>query len=165
MKITNSHVFFYGGILSNWAIINEGITIWIGDTEYSFPTSEHVFMALKAYVFGDIDSLQAIVESVTPRKAKQIGRQVKGFSDAIWNEKREECMMSALKAKFRCSSRFRNELLNKKYIEKIFVEASPVDCIWGIGLSENTPYIDNETSWRGRNLLGKLLTQLRDEKK
>lgn len=87
MKITNSHVFFYGGILSNWAIVNEGITLLIGDTEYNFPTSEHVFMALKAYVFGDIDSLQAIAESVTPREAKQIGRQVKGFSDAIWDEK------------------------------------------------------------------------------
>lgn len=167
MKVTEKHVFFFGGIFSNWAYINNvygGISVWYGDTEYILPTSEHVFMAEKAWLFNDEDALRKIEVAITPRQAKLIGRQVKGFSEEVWKLHREEAMMNALKAKFRCSSKFRDELLKEEYKGKIFVEASPTDCIWGIGLSESTPYIDNVDTWKGTNLLGKLLTELRDSK-
>ncbi len=43
------------------------------------------------------------------------------------------------------------------------VEASPVDKIWGIGLSETDSRASNECTWQGLNLLGKALTQVRIE--
>ena len=46
---------------------------------------------------------------------------------------------------------------------KTFVEASPTDCIWGIGRSENDQLVDDEKMWKGQNLLGKALTQVREE--
>jgi ribA/ribD-fused uncharacterized protein len=50
---------------------------------------------------------------------------------------------------------------------KIFVEASPLDSIWGIGLAEDAEGIDDPSYWLGLNLLGQALTlvknQLRNE--
>jgi predicted NAD-dependent protein-ADP-ribosyltransferase YbiA (DUF1768 family) len=44
----------------------------------------------------------------------------------------------------------------------MFVEASPRDRRWGIGLSVTNPNIDDPANWRGRNLLGKVITEVRD---
>ena len=45
----------------------------------------------------------------------------------------------------------------------ILVEASPYDRIWGIGLAASDPRALDARQWRGQNLLGRILTSLRDE--
>jgi hypothetical protein len=42
-----------------------------------------------------------------------------------------------------------------------FVEASPYDRIWGIGLSETDPKIHDSSNWNGLNLLGQVLNDVR----
>jgi len=49
--------------------------------------------------------------------------------------------------------------------DKILVEVNPRDNIWGIGMDEDNPDIYDETKWRGLNLLGKVLMEVRDELK
>lgn len=43
------------------------------------------------------------------------------------------------------------------------VEASPVDEIWGVGLSKESAKIEDPNNWRGENLLGFALMEVRDK--
>ncbi len=43
------------------------------------------------------------------------------------------------------------------------VEASPWDRIWGIGMKATNPKAIHREQWRGKNLLGEILTQVRKD--
>lgn len=156
MKKTKDYLFFWGGILSNWAEVPGGIKY----NKKTFPTSEHLFMWLKAYSFGDNESMSKIEKAKTPKEAKQLGRKVTGFDEKIWNKARKSCMIIALREKANSWPEFKNLLINTP---QTFVEASPYDRIWGIGLGETSPGIEDPKNWAGENLLGKCLCKVRDE--
>ena len=44
---------------------------------------------------------------------------------------------------------------------RVLVEASPVDRVWGIGLAEDDPRAERPDAWRGENLLGFALMEVR----
>lgn len=59
-----------------------------------------------------------------------------------------------------------NESLKEKLFytyPKALVEANPLDNIWGIGLARDDRRAWNKLSWRGQNLLGEILTKVRDK--
>ena len=159
MKVTDKYVFFWGGPFSNFAPVEEGIEF----DGFRFHTSEHVFMYIKAKTFNDDEIAEKIKNALDPKTAKKLGRKVRGFNEQVWEKHRDNAMKTAVQLKFDASSEFRNELLKEKYRNKTFVEASPYDCIWGIGMSMDDPDVNNESKWRGLNLLGNILTKLRDE--
>jgi len=45
----------------------------------------------------------------------------------------------------------------------MLVKASPYDIVWGCGCQEHEPAAQQRETWRGLNLLGKILTEVRDE--
>jgi hypothetical protein len=47
--------------------------------------------------------------------------------------------------------------------ERVLVEASPYDQIWGIGMAAGNADIENPLRWRGQNLLGFALMEIRDK--
>ena len=47
--------------------------------------------------------------------------------------------------------------------DSVLVEASPYDAIWGIRLAASSPEAQDPMKWRGRNLLGFALMEVRDE--
>ncbi len=128
---------------------------------HTFGCAEQFMMYGKAQLFGDADIAAKILAAAHPRTHKQLGRKVAGFDDAIWRREREQIVRTGNRAKFTQDGALREALFATRGTE--LVEASPYDKIWGIGLGANDARAQDPAQWRGRNLLGKLLTALRDE--
>ena len=96
-----------------------------------------------------------ILKTKNPRKQKELGRQVSNYEDKMWSDVRQNIMTEILKHKFNSEAL---KYLKEKYKEYEFVEASPYDKIWGVGLDENNEKILNENNLLGQNLLGKCIT-------
>lgn len=159
MKITDTHIYFWGSYLSNFYPCEIKMLIPERDNFYTFSSSEQLFMYFKATKFEDKEIMERILNSSTPKEAKKLGRKIKEFDENIWNKSKEDLMFIVLLRKF-----MQNEVIQKKLIDtgnKILVEASPYDKIWGVGLSEDDPLILDEKNWLGENLLGKTLIEIR----
>lgn len=126
----------------------------------TYKTTEHWMMAQKALLFNNKEIFEKIVSSDKPGEAKELGRQVIGFDENIWTENRFEIVRLGNIHKFNQNRDLGDYLL--KTGNRILVEASPVDTIWGIGLTKDSNEIDNIYAWRGLNLLGFALMETRD---
>lgn len=170
MRITKDRVYFWAGILGNWSRVKGGIEVpaelSITGESFMVPTSEHVYMYLKAKYFEDTEIASKIIQTPDPKEAKKLGRKVKGFDEEKWKEVRQEYMWKALTLRYKYDKRFRDYLGKPEFEGHHFVEANPYDIVWSCGYLEDDPRVDlSEETWPGLNLLGKLLDRLRKEKK
>jgi len=123
-------------------------------------TAEHYMMAEKARLFNDDTALNKILNSSDPGAAKAIGREIKGFDEQIWVSNRFDIVVKGNLLKFSSHPELKEFLLNTS--NRILVEASPIDKIWGVGLSSDDKEINNPYEWKGLNLLGFALMKVRD---
>src|SRR5437868_12119735 len=112
-----------------------------------FSCAEQYMMYGKAQLFGDAAAAAAILEAVTPRQHKALGRKVRGFDDVTWKQHREAIVLDGSRGKFTQNPALRQALLDTAGTE--LVEASPFDRIWGIGLAASDPRADDPAQWRG----------------
>lgn len=170
LKCTDRYVYFFQNTpLSNWwkstpAIPYDG---------HHFTSSEALFMYLKAKGMGDdeiamqiveVDNNASLADNKRFAKVKALGKKCK-FDEAIYLEKREEWMFTTISAKYEVDEEFRSVLMSDKYKGLSFVQASPFDAVWGIKTTATKKVLsEGESAWKGLNLLGELLTKLRDEK-
>jgi ribA/ribD-fused uncharacterized protein len=157
MRTTDTHVYFYGGdcCLSNWHTTKDQF-------EYRgklFQNSEQAFMYRKAIIFKDNEIAEKILLTGDPREVKLLGRQVKNFDAAIWDKECYRAMFLVNVTKYKQNPDFLKALLDTR--GKILVEASPFDKIWGVGLHWSDDKILNKENWQGKNLLGKVLMDVR----
>jgi ribA/ribD-fused uncharacterized protein len=124
-----------------------------------YRTAEHYMMAEKARLFGDLETRALVLMCRTPAEAKKLGRGVRGFEDRDWEAARYGIVVRANLAKFSQNPALRDFLLNTG--NRVLVEASPVDPIWGVGLAANDPMAMNPRQWKGLNLLGFALMEVR----
>jgi hypothetical protein len=125
-----------------------------------YNSAEQYMMAEKAKLFGDTEVREQILQAKHPKQAKDLGRSVSGFDEEKWLENRYGIVVAGNQAKFS-----QNECL-KEFLwqtdERVLVEASPHDKIWGIGLAANDTGVENPHNWRGLNLLGFALMEVRN---
>ncbi len=114
----------------------------------------------KARLFADAPTAEAILTARSPAHAKALGRAVRGFDETVWHEYRWDIVVAASVAKFRSDENLCTYLRSTR--NRVLVEASPVDRIWGAGLPVDSPAIANPDSWPGLNLLGFALMEARD---
>lgn len=110
-----------------------------------WPTTEHFYQAMKT---PDPDLQEDIRKCKTPKEAKELAQTVPLRKD--WEEVKFDIMVMAVRAKAEQYTSIKQMLLDTG--DEEIGEASPYDYEWGLG-KDGT----------GRNLLGKVLMQLREE--
>ncbi|WP_149549901.1 NADAR family protein [Streptomyces marokkonensis] len=124
-----------------------------------YATAEHWMMAAKARLFADAEGERRVLAAGHPSEAKKAGRLVRGFDEAIWRRERFGIVVEGGVHKFAAHDGLRAFLLNTG--ERVLVEASPVDRVWGIGLAAGDEGAADPERWRGPNLLGFALMEAR----
>lgn len=158
--MTNNYVFFYSTKhpFSQWHVSkftdNYGITYFC---------MEQYMMAEKTRLFlhnsdANINILLNIMSSKNQKDIKKLGRQVVGFNQNIWDDNKFDIVVRGNLLKFTQNISIKKILLDTS--DKIIVEASAHDKIWGIGFNECNA-MENISKW-GENLLGKALIVVRD---
>ena len=155
MKITDNYVFFWSGIYSQW----HKAPMTIDKVEYN--SCEQYMMHQKALLFGDNEIAELIMKETNPREQKKYGRMIKNFDKSTWDKNCLAIVYEGNLAKFSQNADLKEKMLSTG--NRIFVEASPLDNIWGIGLDENAKGIENPSYWLGLNLLGQALTIVKKE--
>lgn len=128
--------------------------------EFEYQTAEHWMMYNKAALFDPADVAERILASKTPMEAKNLGRRVGNFDPEVWDEEKFEIVVTGNIAKFWQHKDLQEFLLSTG--DKILVEASPSDKIWGVGMSSEHEGITDPNYWKGENLLGFALMEARE---
>jgi ribA/ribD-fused uncharacterized protein len=157
---TDTGIYFWGGILSNWAKFGF-VADLPGGQRLEFNCAEQYMMAVKAEFFKDYVIAERIMNSSDPKKQKALGRMVSGYSDERWNPVARDLTYPGIFAKFDQNEGIKKALLGTG--NKIIVEASPLDKKWGVGLAHNDMRIFDQTQWLGTNWLGELLMRARND--
>ena len=113
-----------------------------------YSTAEHWMMAGKAGLFGDEQMQAQILQSATPAEAKKLGRLINGFDAAVWDAVKLDVVVAGNYQKFTQHPELRDFLINTN--NRILVDASQVDGIWGIGMAADHSDINNPISWERR---------------
>lgn len=157
MRQTDRYVFFFSkyDVFSNWYPCRFQIQ------GVQFNCVEQAMMYGKARLFGDQATAEKILATSDPKEHKALGRQVRPYDDQVWKKTCRFIVYQAVSAKFQQNP----ELLAKLLATggRQLVEASPYDRIWGVGLVQTDPRIEDPRQWKGSNWLGEVLTQLRSD--
>lgn len=155
MKITKDFVLFWDGIPSNWhpARITDPITGKV------FANTEQAFMWYKADFHKDTFKRDIIEQTENPAHVKKLGREIANYNDAAWSCVRFGFMKYVNMLKFTQIEEYKQFLIDTK--DRIIVEASPYDKIWGIGLGVDDPDAMDLDKWQGLNLLGVAIMEVR----
>ncbi len=129
--------------------------------DFCYRHVEQYLMAQKAKLFHDSKRYTAILRADTPEECKQLGREVFPFDNSVWEEHRYSILKAGVKAKFEQSNELMEKLLSTG--NSVIAEASPKDNIFGIGMSKEEAEQVDFQNWRGQNLLGKALMEVRAE--
>ena len=147
--------FFYNGPFSQWYTSPFKFQ---GET---FNTAEQFMMLGKAVVFEDFDVAHAIMRTQNPSEQKKLGRKVRGYDDDVWIGHGYGVVLLGNLLKFTQCKEVGDYIAQHPDVE-LFVEASPYDKKWGIGLGMNDDRRFDFNEWDGENLLGQVITDVRN---
>ena len=157
--IMHDALFFHlpdepNGYLSNWypAYFN------LDGTTYS--STEQYIMYQKCILFDDRASAVTVLETHDPAEQQAIGQNASGCVGTVWNGMKQIIAFRGLMAKFLQNENLKNQLLSTG--NAYLVECAYKDTIWACGIRIHETDRHDMSKWRGQNLLGFTLMEVRE---
>ena len=143
------------GFLSNW---------YMSDFELDgkkFNCNEQYIMYRKAMLLGDETTAKKIMDAQTPAEQQKLGQSAIGFNERLWHGMRQVVAARGLYAKFSQNKELRDQLLVTE--DAFLVECAYTDLNWACGWHLDDPERKDISQWRGKNLLGFALMEVREQ--
>ncbi|ERF70652.1 hypothetical protein EPUS_02518 [Endocarpon pusillum Z07020] len=99
-----------------------------------------------------MSTLCAVLRTTSPKQQKALGRKCRNFDPAVWDDASVPIVVAGSVA--RAEADYMLKRIYLKAGKREFVEGSPVDTIWGVGIHWTHPSIEEPANWRGTNRLG-----------
>ena len=144
------------GCFSNW---------YPAEFDYArehYKNVEQYMMYQKVMMFRQYELAEKIMGTDDPSECKKIGRtHFPEFNSELWDKTCKTIVKRGIRAKFLQNEDLLNTLLGTG--NKLLAECSPFDKKWGIGIDINDSDRFDTSKWKGSNLLGRILMEVREE--
>lgn len=155
---TNENIIYFFGEKNDYGCFSQFFqSKFIDENGIQFECCEQFMMYYKAKLFENTKIANKILQETKPKIIKNLGRKVSNFNENIWNENKKKIVYKGNYFKFTQNEKLKEILIKTE--NKILVEASPYDKIWGIGI--DTKQAIEGKKWEGLNLLGNILMDVR----
>ncbi|MBQ7184903.1 MAG: NADAR family protein [Clostridia bacterium] len=125
-----------------------------------FSSAEQYIMYRKCVIFGDEASASAVLDTEDTAEQQAIGRKAAGYIDMVWAGMRQQTAFRGLYAKFSQNDDLKKKLLDTG--DAWLVECARSDTVWACGIRLDDEARFDAENWRGQNLLGSTLMQVRE---
>ena len=127
-----------------------------------YVNSEQFMMYQKVMMFGQFDLGRKILAASDPGECKNLGKtRFPEFNGAVWEKTCYRIVRRGVRAKFQQNRDILEILLGTG--NSILAECSPNDTKWGIGVDISKPARYDDREWNGKNYLGMILMEVREE--
>jgi ribA/ribD-fused uncharacterized protein len=124
-----------------------------------FSCNEQYFQYMKALHFNDQQVANRILEEKDPYKMMSLAREIAGYKHSEWQQQAGRILKVANEAKYRQHEVAKEALLAT--CDKKLGEASS-NSFYGTGVGLLSSFASDDTKWFGKNLMGTILTEIRD---
>lgn len=125
-----------------------------------FINAFHLILYLKALLFNDKRTAQYIQKESNINILKIYTKQIKNYQHKTYLKHSLDISKTVLKEKFNQHTNIYNKALNLYKSGYKFVYANRMEFFWSTGLIENSVDNYDETKWKGKNRLGKLIEEI-----
>ncbi|MBP9739456.1 MAG: NADAR family protein [Chitinophagaceae bacterium] len=126
----------------------------------TYNTLTHWIMAQKAALFYDYTTMEKIIQTKQAAHAKLLACYIKNFDEEVWLAHAYSIVVKGNLHKFKKHYHLQRKLLNTQ--QNVIVAVTAQDNIWGNGLAYFSKELSNPLKWKGSNLLGYALMDVRD---
>ena len=123
-----------------------------------YDSAEHAYQFLKLRYLEKNDLADCVLRASSPAEAKKIAARIEEPDKQRWNQVKCEAMFKVLKSKAESYHPFVRTLMESG--DCILAECTS-DIFWGTGLSPNLTKTTKPELYQDRNMLGRLLQELR----
>ncbi|MBR1704527.1 MAG: NADAR family protein [Clostridia bacterium] len=132
--------------------------------DYRFDNAEQYLTFMKAHICGDEAAEEEVMQADEPRRIRRMRRrmdQEKEVYQRLWPEIRQEVARWGVRQKFLQNQELYRQLEDTHYA--LLAEASDANDVWAIGLPMEEYKKYKPGNWKGQNLMGKVLMDVRRE--
>nr|MBP3598860.1 NADAR family protein [Eubacterium sp.] len=150
------HEYEEYGCFSNWYRAD------FENARRKFSSVEQYMMYQKAVLFREYGLAEKILATNDPAKIKKLGRShMKRFDADVWDKISKQVVKRGVRAKFEQNEELLEMLLATG--DAVLAECSRNDRKWGIGVGIRETNRYDTSTWCGKNLLGRVLMEVREE--